>query len=112
MLRLLFRNPEICAAFVSSLVGSIAHLNGELADALLYGSQQRLISALLSVSNASEPGTFPRVLQLSQQDLASMIGISRQRVNMLMQRFKKLGVVDCFHGLRVHRSIRGLSRES
>jgi len=48
---------------------------------------------------------------LSQQDLASMIGTSRQRVNMLMQRFKKLGLVDYSHGLRVNGSIRGLVRE-
>jgi len=111
MLRVLSRNPEMCEAFISSLVGLIAHLNGELADGLLYSSEQRLIRTLLSVSTPSKPGTFPRVLQLSQQDLASMIGTSRQRVNVLMQRFKKLGLVDCSHGLRVHGSIRKLVRE-
>jgi len=40
-----------------------------------------------------------------------MIGTTRQRVNVLIQRFKKLGVVDCSHGLRVHGSIRKLVEE-
>jgi len=91
-------------------VGLIAHLNAELADCLLYNSEQRLIRALLSISKASKPDAFQRVPQLSQQDLASMIGTSRQRVNMLMQRFKRLGFVDYAHGLRVHGSIRGVVR--
>ena len=111
LLRVLSRNPEICEAFISSLVGLITHVNGELADALLYSGEQRLIRALLSVPKSSKPGVFPRVLQLSQQDLASMIGTTRQRVNVLIQRFKKLGVVDCSHGLRVHGSIRKLVEE-
>jgi len=111
ILRVLSHNREVCEAFISSLVGLIAHLNAELADCLLYNSEQRLIRAMLSISKASKPDAFQRVPQLSQQDLASMIGTSRQRVNMLMQRFKRLGFVDYAHGLRVHGSIRGLVRE-
>jgi CRP-like cAMP-binding protein len=111
LLRVLSHNRELCEAFISSLVGLIAHLNGELADSLLYNSEQRLIRALLSISKASKPDAFQRVTHLSQQDLASMIGTSRQRVNALMQRFKKLGLVDYSHGLRVHGSMRWLVRE-
>ncbi len=110
MLRVLCRHREVCEAFISSLVGSLAHLNGELADSLLYNSEQRLIRALLSISKASEPDGFQRVPQLSQQDLANMIGTSRQRVNTLLQRLKKLGFIDYCDGLRVHGSIRGLVR--
>ncbi len=108
ILRVLLNNREVREAFVSSLVGLIAHLNGEVADSLLCNSEQRLVRALLSISKASNPDAFHGVPQLNQQDLASMIGTSRQRVNALMQGFKKLGLIDCSHGLRVHGSIHRL----
>ena len=112
MLRVLCRHREVCEAFISSLVGSLAHLNGELAASLICNSEERLIRALLSISKAPKADRFQRVPQLSQQDLASMIGTSRQRVNALVQRLKKLGVVDCSHGLRVHGSIHNVMREN
>ena len=34
-----------------------------------------------------------------------MIGTTRQRVNALMGRFRKSGLIDYAHGLRVHSSI-------
>lgn len=112
MLRVLCRDRELCEAFISSLVGSLARLNGELAASLIYNHEQLLIRALLSISRASKADGFKRVSQFSQQDLASMIGTSRQRVNALLQRFKKLGLVDYSHGLRVHGSIHSLVREN
>jgi hypothetical protein len=38
-----------------------------------------------------------------------MIGLTRQRVNTLMRRFRKLGFVDYSAGLRVHNSIRNVA---
>ena len=34
-----------------------------------------------------------------------MIGLTRQRVNVLMKRFRKLGYVDNARGFGVHRSL-------
>jgi len=45
------------------------------------------------------------VPKFSQQDLASMIGLTRQRVNVLMKRFRKLRYVDNARGFGVHRSL-------
>jgi CRP/FNR family transcriptional regulator, cyclic AMP receptor protein len=98
MLRLLFTNKELLSSFLSTLVELIKHLNEELADSLLYNSEQRLVRALLSVAELDEGDDVQRLPPISQQDLASMIGTSRQRVNVLMQRFKKLGLVDYSHG--------------
>lgn len=110
MLRLLFTNKELFSSFLSTLVGVITHLNEELADSLLYNSEQRLVRALLSVARLNEGEEFRRLPPISQQDLASMIGTSRQRVNALMQRFKKLGLVDYSRGLRIHGSMRGFTK--
>ena len=110
MLRMLFTNKELFSSFLSTLVGLITHLNEELADSLLYNSEQRLVRALLSIAQLKEGEEFQRLPPISQQDLASMIGTSRQRVNALMQRFKKLGLVDYSRGLRIHGSIRGFTK--
>ena len=110
MLRMLFTNKELFSSFISTLVGLITHLNEELADSLLYNSEQRLVRALLSIAQLREGEEFQRLPAISQQDLASMIGTSRQRVNALMQRFKKLGLVDYSRGLRIHGSIRGFAQ--
>jgi CRP/FNR family transcriptional regulator, cyclic AMP receptor protein len=112
MLRLLFTNKELLSSFLSTLVELIKHLNEELADSLLYNSEQRLVRALLSVAELDEGDDVQRLPPISQQDLASMIGTSRQRVNVLMQRFKKLGLVDYSHGLRIQASIRGFKKKS
>jgi CRP/FNR family transcriptional regulator, cyclic AMP receptor protein len=107
--RVLRSNPEICAAFMSYLVRQVAHLQQELADTLLYNSEQRLARALLSLvqfGKANDPQAVPN---LSQQVLANMIGSTRQRVNALMQRFREMGFVDYSRGLRIHSSIRNVA---
>jgi biotin operon repressor len=45
------------------------------------------------------------VAKFSQQDLANMIGASRQRVNGLLKELKRGGFIDYDDGLRIHKSI-------
>jgi CRP/FNR family cyclic AMP-dependent transcriptional regulator len=107
--RVLRSNPEICSAFMSYLVREVAQLREELANTLLYNSEQRLARALLSLvqfGKANDPQAVPN---LSQQVLANMIGSTRQRVNALMQRFRELGFIDYSRGLRIHSSIRNVA---
>jgi len=49
--------------------------------------------ALLSVA-ANKHRRSHTIPELSQQEWASMIGVTRQRVNALMQKFRKLGYID------------------
>lgn len=105
ILGLLFANADVCSRCISHLVRAIADLKDELADNLIYNSEQRLARALLSIAHANTSEDYRRVPHLSQQDFANMIGTTRQRVNALMQRFRKLGFIDYARGLRVHRSL-------
>jgi hypothetical protein len=58
------------------------------------GAVQRLCD-IGSVHGApSDPGTDTSSLAPNQQDLADMIGTTRQRVDILMGRFRKLGLID------------------
>ena len=106
MLRLFSNDSRASVRFISSLIGLVTHLRTDLADHLLYGSEQRLARTLLAIAHVEHGDPYRRLPNLNQQELANMIGLTRQRVNVLMQRFKKLGFIDNSHGLRVHSSIR------
>jgi CRP/FNR family transcriptional regulator, cyclic AMP receptor protein len=105
MLELIHHDEEVCDVIISSLISLKTKIIGSLADNLLYSSEKRLARALSSIAEFDQDVGLRQLLNLSQQDLANMIGISRQRVNCVMQRFKNSGFVDYDHGLRVHRSI-------
>jgi len=112
MLHLLRAEGRACHGFISSLIRTAEEFKGELANNLLYASEQRLARALCSLSHADEHSGYQRATALSQQELANMVGITRQRVNALMKRFKKLGFIDYAGGLRVHGSIWNVTGES
>ena len=111
MLQLLHQRPEICDAFIFYLIDRILKLHQDIGDQLLYGSEQRLARALLSVAHLNEKQESQVLPKMSQQDLANMIGITRQRVNALLKRFKKSGLIDYAGGLRVHSSIRNAAHQ-
>jgi CRP/FNR family transcriptional regulator, cyclic AMP receptor protein len=110
MLLLLRTEQNVTRAFVSYLIRSIAALTVNMGDHLLYGGEQRLARALLAVA---QPGTdrSKAMPKFTQQDLADMIGITRQRVNALMSRFRRLGLVDYADGLRIHSSLRNAAQK-
>lgn len=112
MLRLLRTEGDACHGFISSLIRTAEEFKGELANNLLYASEQRLARALCSLAHLDERDVYQHVPELSQQELANMVGITRQRVNALMKRFRKLGFIDYAGGLRVHGSIRNVMGES
>jgi CRP-like cAMP-binding protein len=103
MLHLMHNDEYACAAILSSMVNFEKQLVGNCADSLLYCAEERLARALLMISRWCDPiAVTPRV-KLSQQDLANMIGVSRQRVNALLKELRRVGFID--DGLRVHKSI-------
>jgi CRP/FNR family transcriptional regulator, cyclic AMP receptor protein len=106
MLHLLRNDDDISRAFIAYLIRLVAQLTTNIGDRLLYGGEQRLARALLSVARMSAEDECKCVPELTQQDLANMIGITRQRVNALMKRFRSLGFIDYADGLRVHSSLR------
>lgn len=112
MLNVLDAEHDTSLAFMLNMIRLRAELTENMADQLLYSGEQRLARILLSIAQLGideEAKLLPRV---SQQDLANMIGITRQRVNVLMKHLGQLGFIDYARGLRVHSSLReALRRE-
>lgn len=102
-------------AFVSSLLRRDARLQQDLASYILETGEKRLARALLMRARLNENYT-PPFAKFSQQDLANMIGLTRQRVNVLLQGFRKSGFVSDARGFKVNPSIlavlqKGLGRK-
>ena len=105
MLYLMHKEEHACAAILSSMIKFETQLVGNCADSLLYRAEGRLARALLTISRMCEPAAGMGVAKFSQQDLANMIGASRQRVNGLLKELKRAGFIDYDDGLRIHESI-------
>jgi CRP/FNR family cyclic AMP-dependent transcriptional regulator len=105
MLHLMHKEEHACAAILSSMIKFETQLIGNCADSLLYRAEGRLARALLAISRMCQPTGSMSVAKFSQQDLANMIGASRQRVNGLLKELKREGFIDYHDGLRIHKSI-------
>ena len=69
-------------------------------------SEKRLARVLLLMANfgkESKPETV--IAKISQETLAEMVGTTRSRVSMFMNKFRKLGFIDYNGTLEVHNSL-------
>jgi len=81
-------------------------VQADLVDQLFNSSEKRLARALLLLANygaTDEPGK--KLPKISQETLAEMIGTTRPRVNLFMNKFKKLGFIRYNGGLHVDKSL-------
>jgi CRP/FNR family cyclic AMP-dependent transcriptional regulator len=91
--------PLVCAGgktshtFITYLLERSAGVHEDLVDNLLMSSDERLTQVLHFLAEFDQEGNRASVPRLSQQTLAEMLGITRQRVNALMKRFRKLELV-------------------
>src|SRR5262249_47491460 len=109
MLRLLDTEEDINRAFMASIIRKSTQMTTTIADQLLYGGEQRLARALLSIAQLGVDERAKSLPNVTQQDLANMIGITRQRVNALMKQFRRMGFIDYSAGLRVHSALRDVT---
>jgi CRP/FNR family cyclic AMP-dependent transcriptional regulator len=95
MLRLLTAHPLLANRFISQVVARSIRTEDDLADQIFYSSEKRLARVLLLLARAGS-GEAPQrsVPKPSQEALAEMIGTTRSRVNVFMNKFRRLGYVD------------------
>lgn len=113
MLRVLQAEPAFSDAFVSFLLTRNCRIQEDLGHQLFSSSEKRLARTLLLLARLAAPGFGEEgqsevlIAHVSQQMLAEMIGVTRQRVNYLMNRFRRIGCVNYDGGLKVHSSLLG-----
>jgi CRP/FNR family transcriptional regulator, cyclic AMP receptor protein len=95
MARLLSNNASLSTQFITQALARTIRTEDDLADQISYSSEKRLARVLLLLARSSS-GEGPRRTppKPSQEALAEMIGTTRSRVNVFMNKFRRLGYVD------------------
>jgi CRP-like cAMP-binding protein len=78
----------------------------DLVDQLFNSSEKRLARVLLLMANfGKESKPEPVIGKISQETLAEMVGTTRSRVSMFMNKFRKLGFIKYNGTLEIHNSL-------
>jgi CRP/FNR family transcriptional regulator, cyclic AMP receptor protein len=106
MVRVLHGEHAFSDRFIKYMLSRNIRIEEDLIDQLFNSTEKRLARTLLLLARYGKEGQPQRVLaKISQETLAEMIGTSRSRVNMFMNKFKKLGFIHNNGGLHIHSSL-------
>jgi CRP/FNR family cyclic AMP-dependent transcriptional regulator len=111
MLQMLRKKNKASNSLVAYLLSSVKDYQDHIAHLLTSSAEQRLARVLLRLAHLDKKG--PAVVEipiLSHQVLADMVGTTRPRVNVFMNRFRKQGFINYDGGLEVHQSLRQVLR--
>ena len=104
--RLLHQEPEFAAYFLTHLLTRTARVEADLVAQLFHSSEMRLARALLLLANYdSDVGQEPIPVKVNRETLAALIGTTRSRVNLFMNKFRKLGLISYNGRLEVHKAL-------
>ena len=104
--RVIHEEPAFAELFIAHLLARNSRVEEDLVDQLFNSSEKRLARTLLLLANFGKEGRpEPITAKISQETLAEMIGTTRSRVSFLMNRFRKLGLIDYNGQIEVHSSL-------
>jgi CRP/FNR family transcriptional regulator, cyclic AMP receptor protein len=106
VVRVLHDEPEFSEKFIAHLLVRNARVEEDLADQLFNSSEKRLARVLLLIANFGKEGkTEPVIGKISQDTLAEIVGTTRSRVSVFINKFRKLGFIEYNGDLKVHNSL-------
>jgi CRP/FNR family cyclic AMP-dependent transcriptional regulator len=96
MLQALHLDPKFSEEFVSSLLARNINLEQDLCDQLFNHSERRLACALLKLSRLGQHDKLQdtKLPKFTQKMLAEIVGTTRSKVNLFMNKFRRLGLID------------------
>jgi CRP/FNR family transcriptional regulator, cyclic AMP receptor protein len=94
MLRVIQHERTFATFFLDYLLVRNSRYQEVIMDQLLHSTEKRLARVLLLLANFGNAGK-PEVVvpKIRQEELAEMVGATRSRINLFMNRFRKLGFV-------------------
>ena len=108
MARLLHEDVALAELFAAHLLARIIRYEADLVDQIFNSSEKRLARMLLLLSHFGKDSTTETVVAgVNQEHLAQMVGTTRSRINLFMNKFRKRGFIDydADAGLTVHRGL-------
>jgi CRP/FNR family cyclic AMP-dependent transcriptional regulator len=106
MIRVLHAEHEFSDRFIAYMLSRNIRVEEDLIDQLFNSTEKRLARTLLLLARYGKGDGPQRIVpKVSQETLAEMIGTTRSRVNLFMNKFKKLGFIDNTNGLEINSSL-------
>jgi CRP-like cAMP-binding protein len=94
MQRVLHEQHELSDLFINFVLTRNIRVEEDLVDQLFNSTEKRLARTLLLLARYGKQDHPQRVLpKVSQETLAEMIGTTRTRVNLFMNKFRKMGFI-------------------
>jgi CRP/FNR family transcriptional regulator, cyclic AMP receptor protein len=93
MIRALHADHALSYCFLSYLLSRNIRLEEDLVDQVSHSSERRLARALLLLAGKRSQRKLHKFAGISQETLARMIGTTRARVNIFMNKFRKRGFI-------------------
>ena len=107
MLQMLRKKNKTSNALVAYLLSSVKNYRDHVANLLTSSAEQRLARVLLRLAHLEKNGRpAAEIPILSHQVLSEMVGTTRSRVNLFMNRFRKKGYIRYNGALEVRQSLR------
>jgi CRP/FNR family transcriptional regulator, cyclic AMP receptor protein len=95
MIAVLHDQPTFSELFMAYVLTRNSRLEEDLIDQMLNSTEKRLARLLLLLANfGGGEGRQSIASHVSQETLAEMIGTTRSRVSVLMNKFRKLGLIS------------------
>jgi len=112
MIQMLRKKNKASNAMVAYLLSSVQKYKDHLAELMTSSAEKRLARVLLRLARLEKRGPAAvEIPTLSHQVLAEMVGTTRQRVNLFMNRFRKRGFIS-YNGHREgHKSLKEVLRQ-
>jgi CRP/FNR family transcriptional regulator, cyclic AMP receptor protein len=106
MTRVLRTESSLSDRFINYMLARNIRVEADLIDQLFNSTEKRLARTLLLLARYGEEDQSEQVLQkVSQETLAEMIGTTRTRVNLFMNKFRELGFIEYNGGIKINKSL-------
>jgi CRP/FNR family transcriptional regulator, cyclic AMP receptor protein len=106
VIRVLQTESAFSEMFISHILTRNARVEEDLVDQLFNSTEKRLARLLLMLANFGKEGRpEPIITKLSQETIAEMIGTTRSRVSLFMNKFRRLGFIEYNGHIEIHSSL-------
>ena len=104
--QMLHENETFADQFILHMLKRNARIEEDLVDQLFNSTEKRLARTLLLLAHYGKEGRQEKIIpRVSQETLAEIIGTNRGRVNIFMNKFRKLGYIKYNGGLHINSSL-------
>lgn len=106
MIRLLHSRHALLDRFLTLVLVRNLRVEADLVKRVFTATERHLARTLLFLARFGNQDAPHRVLpKVSQEMLAEMVATTRSRMNVLMNKFKRLGYIDDNDGLRINEAL-------